>query len=417
MLPRQENISSFEVGFETAVELSDHSRFLDWTDLELLRKSLEYQQYQPLEFVENKTLASSVSLASFGDTLNGPEELQSAIDNHLHHLSEHFHKAPTGTSLVGKTGFNISYWGRPMPYEASLPLQVALGTTMAADILRRSNLNPKDLRSFSIATSSPVSLMLAKYIARNLGLLPSCRVRLYSSACFSQAMAFHDIVDQFHDDHDHQSLIVSLETILAAREPNLSTPGLSDVTSLSMFSDKISGLIFRPSSFLPVSNNFLEMPDTEAALAARFIIPLKQFQNHNESLIYQNHLATIVKLPSPPVDQTLFMKPLPTTRFFLNYLKELINHQFVDQSLLPSVDYAMAHHPSILIHAKVRELLEKQGLPAGLLPWSSHYGNAPVCIFAHEYARVLPYLTPGKRLLNLFFGAGASGALRIYDVV
>lgn len=395
----------------------DRQKFADWTDPELLSGLITYQGLHVESRVSRPDLGLHTVTATFGDTFTGAGELQSAIDHHLREMKSLYGLDPVGESLADKSGFSVSHWGREVPYELTLPQQVALGSTVALDTISQAGLDVSDIDSLAVASSFPLSHMLAKYIGEAIGLRPDAKTKLFAAACYSQAMAFNEAVDHPQGDH---TLILGVETFMGMRKPTDQTPGITDRAALSMFTDKLTGLIVDPHHFRTVISADHEARDKDGALTGTMIIPLLGNTNPSDSLVHQTHLSDMIEYPQPTLYQLVYMRAMATTRFFLTFIRDMVDKKFIKQGgkeFLDSVNYAICHHPSILIHQKIKSIYEKAGLAKDIMPWSSDYGNAPVCIFAEEMARIMRDLKPGDRILSTFFGAGAKGSARILEVV
>ena len=139
-------------------------------------------------------------------------------------------------------------------------------------------------------------------------------------------------------------------------------------------------------------------------------------------LLRRNGRGVVAHIPDPKPDQAVYMNDLGTTRLFLTLLRSLADKfkvqygERMGEPFDPSrVEHVMAHHPSFQIHNHLREKL--LGFSQSVMPWCREHVNAPACTFGMEMARVLPNLQVGDRILQVFFGAGATGQILLTEIV
>jgi len=419
-----EKKSNYTTEQTAAILHHDRQNFSDWRNPELRNILLKGQDFHVTERVANETLSAGLVVAVWGDR-HDETTLTKAVNEHVEFMEREFGRTPTGDDMTGRTGFTENYWTRAVTKSELLPLQVAVGVEMAKAAVEKSGLKPDEItkiKKLRLAVSAPASLLLARYIAEELGIED---YEIVSAACNSFARAIEQGINEAETPNE-LSLTLGIETMMAMRWPMSSEwQGTTNKTALSFFSDGAVAFVGKLGRFRKLFEVKHEEKDTAGALAAINTAGLAGA--HISELEWDSEFGTVVELPIPPNGEAMNMKARETTEFFIKFIRTLTDKFKSDggedflKKELPTKFYkrikAIGHRPSRKLREKFARELEKLGLPEGLFEWNGNYGNGPCIIWGHEMAGILESLQPGDILLQYFFGGGATGQIRFDEII
>ncbi|OGY16532.1 MAG: hypothetical protein A2785_02980 [Candidatus Chisholmbacteria bacterium RIFCSPHIGHO2_01_FULL_49_18] len=389
-------------------------------------RAVEYQELHFHEPAVNHALGAAAVVGDWGIAMNPDEHLR-AVDEHVRVMG----REELGRSHV-ESGFSQTRWSKLMPYSELLPFQAEVSRRAILESCRAVGVDPSNLKRISVASTTPFSEDIANLVRASLGVSSEVPAEYVAAACNSSALAFDLHLQEAANYPDGPQAIVGLETMMSLREPlvDLTHPdaynyarGVTDRTSLSFFSDRAAALVYDPKRLRVLARATHGEPDTRGALGGLMTIDFtgKEVEGYS-GLLRRNGRGVVAHIPDPKPDQAVYMNDLGTTRLFLTLLRSLADKfkvqygERMGEPFDPSrVEHVMAHHPSFQIHNHLREKL--LGFSQSVMPWCREHVNAPACTFGMEMARVLPNLQVGDRILQVFFGAGATGQILLTEIV
>jgi len=389
-------------------------------------RAVENQELHFHDPAVNHALGAAAVVGDWGIAMN-PEERAKGVEEHIQRL---------GREGLGRThaetGFSQTLWSKRMSYSELLPFQVEVSRRAVLEASQAVGINPSELQRISIASTSPFSEDIANLVRASLGVSSEVPSEYVAAACNSSALSFDLHLQEAHHHPDGPQAIVGLETMMSLREPLVDREhpdaykyarGVTDRTALSFFSDRVAALVYDPKRFRVLVRATHGEPDLQGALGGMMTIDFtgQEMEGYN-GLLRRNQRGVVAHIPDPKPDQTVYMNDLGTTRLFLTMLRSLVSKfkahyaERMGEAFDPSrVNQVMAHHPSYQIHNHLREKLF--GFSQSVMPWCREHVNAPACTFGMEMARVLPHLQAGDRMLQVFFGAGATGQILLTEIV
>ena len=389
-------------------------------------RAVENQELHFHDPAVNHALGAAAVVGDWGIAMN-PEERAKGVEEHIQRL---------GREGLGRThaetGFSQTLWSKRMSYSEILPFQVEVSRRAVLEASKAMGIDPSTLNRISVASTTPFSERIAEHVRDSLGLPSQVRAEYVAAACNSSALSFDLHLQEAGHFPDGPQAIVGLETMMSLREPLVDREhpdagkyarGVTDRTALSFFSDRVAAFVYNPKRFRVLVRATHGEPDVQKALGGLMTIDFTgQEMDGYGGLLRRNERGVVARIQDPKPDQAVYMNDLGTTRLFLTMLRSLVS-KFKDQfgermgeAFDPSqVNQVMAHHPSYQIHNHLREKLF--GFSQRVMPWCREHVNAPACTFGMEMARVLPHLQEGDRLLQVFFGAGATGQILLTEIV
>ena len=386
---------------------------------------VEYQELRFHEPAVNHELGAAAVVGDWGIAMN-PEEHAKEVEEHIRRLG----KDGLGRTHA-ETGFSQTLWSKRMSYSELLPFQVELSRRAVLEASNAVAIDPSTLKRISVASTSPFSEEIANLVRASLGVSSEVPAEYVAAACNSSALSFDLHLQEADHYPDGPQAIVGLETMMSLREPLVDRThpdagkyarGMTDRTALSFFSDRAAALVYDPKRFRVLVRASHGEPDLQGALGGMMTIDFTGTEMEGYSgMLRRNQRGIVAHISDPKPDQSVYMNDLGTTRLFLTLLRELVSKfkaQYAErmgEAFDPSrVNQVMAHHPSYQIHNHLREKLF--GFSQRVMPWCREHVNAPACTFGMEMARVLSHLQVGDRMLQVFFGAGATGQILLTEI-
>lgn len=249
---------------------------------------------------------------------------------------------------------------------------------------------------------------------------------LSAAACYSADLGLDYLLENEGNETDKLDAILSVDSMLGLRSPlggeKLGSPygrGISQSAVLQLFGDA-AGAMLIPSNRLRVKWRATAGIEDKANRigCAKVISPHGKKMEGYGGLIYENKKLLVGKVPEDG-HEAVHMDAFEATKVmgrFLTLLRDETERQKGDLDW-GGIAHAVIHHASEKIHKMITSP-EKQLFRLGedLAPFSPSFVNAPSVTTAMEWARIIPHLEEGDRILSIMFGAGAFGGVKEMEV-